>query len=77
LVAACQSLDRLDVILDDDRAAANAGLLLTATLAAHLGPEQRANELIQRSEPVYFRPWWPAATASTTLTLSGPGRPSG
>ena len=31
------SLDRLDVAFDDDRLVADAGLLLPATLAAHLG----------------------------------------
>ena len=33
----CHSLDRLDVIFDDGRLVANAGLLLPATLAQHLG----------------------------------------
>src|SRR5450756_2006772 len=31
------SLDRLDMAFDDDRLVADAGLLLPATLAAHLG----------------------------------------
>ena len=31
------SLDRVDTIFDDDRLVADAGLLLPATLAAHLG----------------------------------------
>jgi hypothetical protein len=31
------SLDRLDTVFDDDRLVADAGLLLPATLAAHLG----------------------------------------
>ena len=31
------SLDRLDVAFDDDRLVADAGLLLPATLATHLG----------------------------------------
>lgn len=33
----CHSLDRLDVIFDDDHAVADAGLILPATLAQHLG----------------------------------------
>jgi hypothetical protein len=56
LVTACQSLDRLEVIFDDDRAVANAGLLLPATLAGRLGLEQRANELVGLSGPGYFLP---------------------
>ena len=38
------SLDRLDVAFDDDRLVADAGLLLPATLAAHLG----LKELVER-----------------------------
>ena len=33
----CHSLDRLDVTFDDERLVANAGLMLPATLAQHLG----------------------------------------
>ncbi|HEY6426196.1 MAG TPA: IS1380 family transposase [Acidimicrobiales bacterium] len=33
----CHSLDRLDVIFDDEHLVANAGLMLPATLAQHLG----------------------------------------
>ena len=50
-MTACQSLDRLEVIFDDERAAANAGLILPATLAAHLGLEAAANELISLAGP--------------------------
>jgi DDE family transposase len=39
-------LDRLDVIFDDNHAVANAGLLLPATLAAHLGIEALSDEVI-------------------------------
>jgi hypothetical protein len=56
LVTACQSLDRLEVMFDDERAAANAGLILPATLAAHLGLEAAANELISLAGPGSFRP---------------------
>jgi len=38
--------ERFDVIFDDDHAVANAGLVLTATLAQRLGIEALANELI-------------------------------
>ena len=34
------SLDRLETAFDDDRLVANAGLLLPATLAQHLGLQQ-------------------------------------
>jgi hypothetical protein len=33
----CHSLDRIEVVFDDDHAVADAGLVLTATLAQHLG----------------------------------------
>jgi hypothetical protein len=33
----CHSLDRLDVTFDDEHLVANAGLMLPATLAKHLG----------------------------------------
>jgi hypothetical protein len=38
------SLDRLDVAFDDDRLVADAGLLLPATLAQHLGLKHLVNE---------------------------------
>ena len=38
------SLDRLDTAFDDDRLVADAGLLLPATLAAHLGLKELVNE---------------------------------
>ena len=38
------SLDRLDVAFDDDRLVADAGLLLPATLAQHLGLRELVNE---------------------------------
>lgn len=51
------SLDRLDVGFDDDHSVANAGLLLPATLAAHLGIENVANEVIDLGRrPGYFMP---------------------
>jgi hypothetical protein len=39
-------LDQVDAAFDDERAVANAGLLLAATLAERLGLEQAADELI-------------------------------
>jgi hypothetical protein len=40
------SLDRVDVIFDDERAVADAGLLLPATLAAHLELRQLVDECV-------------------------------
>ena len=48
---ACQSLDALRVTFDDDRAVANAGLVLTATTARHLGLLDTAQDLIRLSGP--------------------------
>jgi len=42
-------LDRLRVAFDDERAVANAGLLLPATLAGRLGIEQLVNETVDLS----------------------------
>jgi hypothetical protein len=39
-------LDQVDAVFDDERAVANAGLLLPATFAERLGLEQAADELI-------------------------------
>ncbi len=56
-MALSHSLDRIDVTVDDQHAVANAGLLLPATLAAHLGLEQAANEVIALGDrPGYFQP---------------------
>lgn len=40
------ALDRAEITFDDDRAVANAGVLLTATLAERLGLEQLVDEAI-------------------------------
>jgi len=40
----CHSLDRLDVIFDDEHLVANAGLMLPATLAQHLGLRELLDE---------------------------------
>lgn len=50
-------LDRIDVACDDRHSVANAGLILPATLAAHLGLEAAANEVIDLAgKPGYFQP---------------------
>ena len=40
----CHSLDRLDVTFDDEHLVANAGLMLPATLAQHLGLRELFDE---------------------------------
>ena len=42
----CHNLDRLDVTFDDEHLVANAGLLLPATLAQHLGLRELFDEHI-------------------------------
>jgi len=77
------SLDRLDVVFDNDRAVADAGLVLPATLAARLGLEESADELIsvgfrpRRKTATLCRRCWRGRTASTTPTSSARGRPAG
>lgn len=48
---ACQSLDALRVTFDDDRAVSNAGLVLTATTAQHLGLLDAAQDMVRLSGP--------------------------
>lgn len=64
-MTACQNLDRLEVIFDDERAVANAGLLLPATVAAHLGLEAAADRLISLAGPGRHRPGRKALRWST------------
>ena len=42
------SLDRLDTVFDDDRLVADAGLLLPATLAQHLGLARALRAVLPR-----------------------------
>jgi hypothetical protein len=46
----CHSLDRLDVTFDDERLIANAGLVLPATLAQHLGLRELFDEHVHLGE---------------------------
>jgi len=71
LVTACQGLDGLDVMFDDERSVANAGLLLPAALAARLGLEGAADELISLSGPGYFRPGRKAMTLVHSMLAGG------
>ena len=50
-VKACQNLDAVRVTFDDDRAVANAGLVLTATTAQHLGLLDAAQDMIRLDGP--------------------------
>jgi hypothetical protein len=79
-------LDQVDAAFDDERAVANAGLLLAATLAERLGLEQAADELIDlgnrparpaqaASSSRWCTAWSPAGTASTMSRCCAPGRP--
>ena len=71
MVTACQSLDGLEVMFDDGRAVAGAGLILPATLAAHLGLEDAANTLISLSGPGYFRPGRKTMTLVHSMVAGG------
>jgi len=71
LVTACQSLDGLDVMFNDERAVANAGLVLPATLAARLGLERAADELISLAGPGHFRPGRKVMTLVHSMVAGG------
>src|SRR3954451_14292183 len=58
-------------MFDDERAVANAGLLLPATLAAHLGLERAADELISLAGPGRFRPGRKAMTLVHAMVAGG------
>jgi hypothetical protein len=65
-------LDRLAVTFDDDHAVANAGLLLPATLAAHLGIEALANEVIDLGgRPGAARPGRKVMTLVHSMVVGG------
>ena len=65
--ASSHTLDRVKVNFDDDRAVADAGLLLPATLAQHLGVEALADELVG----VGHRPGRKLLTVVHTLLAGG------
>ena len=58
------TLDRLDVSFDDAHSVANAGLILPATLAAHLGIEEAANQVVGLGD----RPGFPARSQGDDLS---------
>lgn len=71
MVTACQSLDRLDVMFDDERSVANAGLLLPATIAGHLGLEAAGDRLISLAGAGSFRPGRKAMTLVHSMLAGG------
>ena len=65
-------LDQVDAAFDDERAVANAGLLLPATLVARLGLEQAADQLINLGErPSAARPSRKILTVVHSLVAGG------
>ena len=65
-------LDQVDAAFDDERAVANAGLLLPATLVARLGLEQAADRLINLGErPGAARPGRKILTVVHSLVAGG------
>jgi hypothetical protein len=69
-------LDQVDAAFDDERAVANAGLLLPATLVARLGLEQAADQLINLGErPGAARPGRKLLTVVHSLVDAAPARP--
>lgn len=62
-----QVLDRIDVRFDHDQAVADAGLLLPATVAAHLGLEETADKLVG----VGYRPGRKVATVVHGILAGG------
>jgi hypothetical protein len=68
-------LDQVDAAFDDERAVANAGLLLPATLVARLGLEQAADQLINLGErPGAARPGRKILTVVHSLVAGGAGK---
>src|SRR5680860_452390 len=67
-----RSLDRLSATFDDDHAVANAGLLLSATLAQHLGLKDLFNEHVDLgSMPGRANPGDKAMTLIASLIAGG------
>src|SRR5215216_1582806 len=65
-------LDQVDVMFDDERAVASAGLLLPATLAERLGIEQAADQLLNLGDrPGAARPGRKLLTLVHALAAGG------
>ena len=52
MASSCHSLDRFDVTFDDEHLVANAGLMLPATLAQHLGLRELFDEHVDLGDAV-------------------------
>ena len=67
-----RSLDALTVIFDDDNLVANAGLILPATLAQHLGPEMLINSKVHlQDSSAGCRPGRKALTLVHSMIVGG------
>ncbi|MGH7748582.1 MAG: IS1380 family transposase, partial [Candidatus Dormibacteria bacterium] len=65
-------LDRHHIAFDDPHSVANAGLILPATLAAHLGIEQAANQVVNLGDrPGHFQPGAKVMTLLHALIAGG------
>ncbi len=72
MLSSCHDPARLDVIFDDDRAVANAGLALTGMLARRLGIEELANELVDLGDrPGGSRPGRKMMTLLHSMVVGG------
>ncbi len=72
MLSSCHDPTRLDVIFDDDRAVANAGLVLTGMLARRLGIEELTNELVDLGDrPGGSRPGRKLMTLLHSMVVGG------
>ena len=67
----CHSLDRLDVTFDDERLVANAGLMLPATLAQHLGLRELFDEHVDLGDAAGTRQCRPQGHDPRHSALAG------
>ena len=66
------SLDTVAVMFDDDHAVASAGLMLTGTLAQHLGLEAIIDDCVDLAgRPGYYRPGRKALTLIHSMVAGG------
>lgn len=71
-MSSSRRVERFDVMFDDDHAVANAGLLLTATLADRLGIERLADELVDLGDrPGAHRPGRKVMTLIQSIVAGG------
>ena len=66
------ALDRTEITFDDDHAVANAGLLLTTTLAGRLGLEALVNAMVDLGDrPAAVRPGRKVMTLVQSMVAGG------